>query len=302
MTLVAEAPPAALAATADEPVTLPGAVRFDLASKIAGRTYRVLVYQSMLPPPETGYPVITLTDGNMNFPTAAVMAGMFAAQGKAAMVVGVGYPSSAPLDLMTLRVRDLTPPTPLENIRLSPGLPPAEPQNYGGANLFRRFLVEELRPLIAARWQVNPDEQTLYGYSLGGLFTLHSLFADPTAFRGYVAASPSIWWNSRAVLNAEAEFAARVEAGEIAPRVLVTIGEHEQDPPKVPPPGMSEDEIAKLIGEARMVENALELGARLAALKGAAAYDARFHCFEAEDHLSAMAASVGRALDFALRP
>ena len=199
-------------------------------------------------------------------------------------------------------MRDLTPPTPLENIRLSPGLPEPTPENYGGGELFRRFLVEELRPLIAARWSVNPDDQTLYGYSLGGLFALNALFDDPAAFNAYVAASPSIWWNGRAVLEKEAAFARRIEAGEVAPRVLVTIGEYEQDPPKIPPPGMSPTEIRELVTEARMVENALELGARLAALKGAAGYDARFHCFEAEDHLSAMAASVGRAVDFALRP
>jgi hypothetical protein len=277
-------------------------VRFNLDSKIAGRTYRVLVYQPLVPPPPEGYPVITVTDGNMNFLLATVMAGMFAFQAKPAIVVGVGYPTEAPFDLMRLRVRDLTPPTPLENIRLSPGLPPAEPENYGGGELFRRFLVEELRPVIAAGWSVDPNDQTLYGYSLGGLFTLNALFADPSAFKNFVAASPSIWWNDRAVLAGEADFARRVEAGEIAPRVLVTIGENEQDPPKVAPPGMTPEAAAELVAEARMVENALELGARLAALQGADGYEARFHCFEGEDHLSAMAAAVGRAVDFALRP
>ena len=301
MTLLDEAP-AKIEVPATEPVTMPGAVRFSLDSKIAGRTYRILVYQPLLPAPPEGYPVITVTDGNMNFLLGAVMAGMFAFQAKPAIIVGVGYPTDAPLDMMRLRVRDLTPPTPLENIRLSPGLPEPTPENYGGGQLFRRFLVEELRPVIAAGWSVDPNDQTLYGYSLGGLFTLNALFDDPGAFNAYVAASPSIWWNGRAVLAGEAEFARRVEAGEVAPRVLVTIGEHEQDPPKVPPPGMTLEAGAELIAEARMVDNALELGARLAALKGGDGYDARFHCFEGEDHLSAMAASIGRAVDFALRP
>ena len=301
MTLVAEAP-AKIEVPATEPVTVPSAVRFNLDSKIAGRTYRILVYQPLMPAPPEGYPVITVTDGNMNFLLAAVMVGMFAFQAKPAIIVGVGYPSEAPFDLMRLRVRDLTPPTPLENIRLSPGLPELTPENYGGGQLFRRFLVEELRPVVAAGWSVNQDDQTLYGYSLGGLFTLNALFDDPTAFNAYVAASPSIWWNDRAVLAGEADFARRVEAGEVAPRLLVTIGENEQDAPKVPPPGMTPEAAAELVAEARMVENALELGARLAALKGAAGYDARFHCFEGEDHLSAMAASIGRAVDFALRP
>lgn len=299
MILLDEAP---AVTAADAPVVLPSTVQFDLKSKIAGRTYRIFVYQPLMPPPPEGYPVITVTDGNMNFPLAMVMAGMFAFQAKPAMVVAVGYPTSAPFDLMSLRVRDLTPPTPLENIRLQPGMPAPLPENYGGAELFRRFLVEELRPGIAARWTVDPNDQTLYGYSLGGLFTLVSLFADPTAFKNFVAASPSIWWNDRAVLAGEAAFARRVEAGEIAPRVLITIGEFEQDPPKVPPPGMTMEAVADLVEYARMVDNALELGARLAALKGHAGYEGRFHCFEGEDHLSAMAAAIGRAVDFALRP
>ena len=72
--------------------------------------------------------------------------------------------------------------------------------------------------------------------------------------------SPSIWWNDRAVLAGEADVARRVETGEIEPRVLVTIGAFEQDPPKVPPPGMTAEAVAELVAEGRMVENALELG------------------------------------------
>jgi uncharacterized protein len=297
MTLLEEVP----AATADAPVTLPGSVQFDIASAIAGRTYRIFVYQPLLPPPPEGYPVITVTDGNMNFALAMVMGHMFSFQAKPSIIVGVGYPTNAPADIMRLRVRDMTPEAALETLRLSPGMPEPTPENYGGAELFRRFLVEELRPVIAARWQVDPNDQTLYGYSLGGLFSLVSLFADPTAFKTFVAASPSIWWNGRAVLAGEPEFARRVEAGEIAPRVLVTIGEFEQDPPKVTPPGMTAEAAAELVAYGRMVDNARELGARLAGLKGHGAYEGRFHLFEREDHLSAMAAAVGRAVDFALR-
>ncbi len=300
MTPLDEAP--ASTATADAPVTLPGCVQFDLASEISGRTYRIFVYLPLIPAPPEGYPVVTVTDGNMNFALAMVMGHMFSFQAKPAIVVGVGYPTNAPADLMRLRVRDMTPDMPLGNVPPSPGLPEATPENYGGAELFRRFLVEELRPAIAAHWSVDPNHQTLYGYSLGGLFTLVALFADPTAYKTFVAASPSIWWNDRAVLEGEAAFARGVEAGEIAPRVLVTIGEHEQDPPKAPPPGMTEKAAAELIARGRMVDNARELGARLAALKGRDGYEGRFHLFAGEDHLSAMAAAVGRAMDFALRP
>jgi len=299
MTLAEDVRPAALE---QSPALIPGAVQFDITSKFSGRTYRVFVYQPLVPPPPEGYPVITLSDGNMNFPMAAAMAGMFSFQASAAVIVGVGYPTSNPLELMFNRTRDLTPPTPIENIRPQPGLPPPQPENFGGAEDFHRFLTEELRPAIAAGWKVDPDNQTLYGYSLGGLSVLTTLFAHPDAYRTFVASSPSIWWNNRSLLEGEAEFTRRVETGEAAPRVLITIGALEQDPPKTTPPGYTEADVKTLIAEARMVDNARELGARLAALKGASGYVARFHEFAGEDHLTAMAGSIARAMDFALRP
>jgi hypothetical protein len=61
-------------------------------------------------------------------------------------------------------------------------------------------------------------------------------------------------------------------------------------------------EIRKLIRGARMVDNARELGERLAALKGGPGYVARFQAFEGEDHLTSTAAAISRTLAFALRP
>lgn len=289
------------AATADAPVTLPFSVQFDVASEIAGRTYRVFVFQPLLPAPSTGYPVVTMSDGNMNFPMAMVMAAMFQ-QTAPALMVAVGYPTANPLELSALRCRDLTPPTPLENIIITPGQPPAIAENYGGGEAFLRFLTEELRPLIAARWSVDPTKQTLYGYSLGGLFVLNALFDAPGAFSAYVAGSPSIWWNERAVATRVADFRRRVEAGEAKPRVLVTIGALEQEPGKTHAPGMTAEEVAALIAKGRMVDNAREIAGELAAIAGPPGYEVRFHEFGGEDHLTAMAGTLARALDFALRP
>ena len=246
--------------------------------------------------------MVYFSDGNFAFPMAMAMGGAFSLMsGNPAIVVGVGYPGDSLLDLMA-RTRDLTPPTPLSAIVPQPGLPPPTAENFGGADDFRRFLTEELRPRIAAQHPINVENQTLSGYSLGGLFTLHVLFNHPGDFRTYAACSPSIWWNRRAVLRAEPKFAKAVEAKAIAPRVLITIGSEEQTPPPVPPPGMTAAQVRKLLRTGRMVDNARELGERLAALKGAPGYVARFQAFEREDHLTAMAAAVSRTLAFALRP
>ncbi len=249
----------------ERPVLVRGAIQFDLASQITGRTYRVFVYEPAAPPPATGYPVIFALDGNLTFPLLATMDGAFALRGgAAALVVGIGYPTDDPVEIFTLRAGDLTPP---------------------GSRDFHRFLTEELRPAIAGAFPVDPDDQTLYGHSWGGLFVLDVLFNHPGAFSAFVASSPSIWWGERSVLAGEAAFAAKIQGRKAEPRVLITVGSREGEPP-----------------EARMVDNARELAERLSKIDGAARYQVSFHLFEGEDHLTALPASIGRALAFVLRP
>jgi len=142
---------------------------------------------------------------------------------------------------------------------------------------------------------------TLYGHSLAGLFCLNLLFEQPGSFRSFVASSPSIWWNDRAVLAGEAAFADRIVRREAAPRLLVTMGGAEQSTPAKPPPGMDETQMQALVEHARMVDNARELVQRLEGLDGGPGYLARFHAFEGDDHTMALAASIARALAFALR-
>lgn len=284
-------------------VMLPGSSRFDMASRISGRTYRIFVAKPLLPPPAAGYPVVIVTDGGLTFPITAGQNLSFTFDGgQAALVVGVTYASSDPAAPMRLRTRDLTPETPLSRIRTLPGQPAPKAEDYGGAELFYRFLVEELRPAIAAAFPTNPANQTLYGHSLGGLFALGVLFAHPEAFSTYAASSPSIWWNRRALLRGEAAFARRVRAGEVAARVLIMIGAREQTPTDPPPAGMTRAQMRELAKVARMVDNARELGARMTALKGGPGWGARFVEFADEDHMSVVPASLGRALSFALRP
>ena len=248
----------------ESPVMVRGAIQFDLASEITGRTYRILVYEPAAPPPAAGRPVVVALDGNLTFPLMATMDGAFALRGgAAALVVGVGYATDDPVEIFSLRAGDLTAP---------------------GSRDFQRFLTEELRPAIEGAFPVDPADQTLFGHSWGGLFVLDVLFNHPDAFRAFVASSPSIWWGERAVLAAEGAFAARVQAGEAEPCVLITVGSREVEP-----------------AEARMVDNARELADRLSRLDGGPGYGVHFHAFEGEDHLTALPASIGRALAFALR-
>jgi len=302
------------------PVAVYGAIQFDLSSTIAGRTYRIFIFKPEIPPPPAGFPVVVVTDGNMTFPLMATVDATFALTGSAALIIGVGYATEDPSSLFSLRNRDLTPPTPLSSIEQRPGQPRIKLEDYGGSELFYLFLTEELRPLIAGAYSVDPDNQTLYGHSIGGMFTVGVLLKHPESFRNFVASSPSIFWNRRSVLSDLPSFARKVEAREVAPRVLVSVGSKEQAVPTALPPAMTKTIMEKMpkvpsalrnsiarifikrkMLEWRMVDNARELAKGLQKLKGAPGYSVRFHAFEGEDHLTALPASIGRALTFVLK-
>jgi predicted alpha/beta superfamily hydrolase len=86
----------------------------------------------------------------------------------------------------------------------------------GGAAAYRRFLVEELKPWVAAHYRVS-GHSALIGESLAGLFTLETFLTAPRSFDDYIAVSPSLWWNNGA-LSREAEF--DLKAGNFAGRRL----------------------------------------------------------------------------------
>jgi predicted alpha/beta superfamily hydrolase len=305
-TIVSAAPRPTLAqgpASAQAPVLVRRSIQFDIRSRISGRTYRIFVFKPATPPPASGYPVLVVTDANMTFPLAATVDATFGLMGdKSALVVGVGYAADDDYTPFLMRNRDLTPPTPLSGIMQNPGMPPAKLEDYGGSESFYRFLVEELRPVIAASYPVNADDQTLYGHSLAGLFTLDVLFNHPGSFRNFVASRPSIWWNNRAILNDEPGFADKVRSGQVSPRVLILVGGKEQDAPDTPLPGMTRAQMETLMRKSRMVDNASDLAARLRRIKGGPGYTVRFHAFEGDDHLTALPASMGRAIAFLVRP
>lgn len=61
----------------------------------------------------------------------------------------------------------------------------------GGGNAFIQMIEDDIKPLVRNRFPTG--REILYGHSLGGLMTLHSLLTKPEAFSCYVASSPSLW-------------------------------------------------------------------------------------------------------------
>lgn len=283
------------------PVVIPGAQQFDLVSSTNGRPYRIFIATPSQPPPQGGYPVLYVLDGNAYFGTAAATASLqsYSPGMGPLLVVGIGYPVSARMEIEKRRAFDLTPPASNDVGMVMPGMTPAD---FGGLDAFLRAIEQEIKPRVAALAPVDPARTALFGHSFGGLAVLHCLFGHPDRFSAYIAASPSIFWNHRGVLSGEAAFTRQITAGKIAPRVLITVGGQESTPWTTLPPGnpFTLDQVNALIRELRMVDDARELANRLAALQGAPGYEAVGVVYPDDGHLSEPPAALSRAVRFAL--
>ncbi len=62
-------------------------------------------------------------------------------------------------------------------------------ENPEAADLSIKFLKEELIPFVEKNYRTNAF-RTLYGHSVGGLFTMYTLFNYPDLFTAYIAGSP----------------------------------------------------------------------------------------------------------------
>ena len=185
----APGPAAATAAPAPEPV-LPHQA-FTVDSRVLGEARRINLYT----PPgydeaaSVRYPVLYMPDGGVeeDFPhvTTDIDAAIRAGEMRPVIVVGIEN---------TERRRDMTGPTQVEEDRkIAP--------RVGGSARFRAFLRDELMPVIGKR--VRGDGQTgIVGESLAGLFVLETFFQEPGMFNSYIALSPSLWWNDKALVRA----------------------------------------------------------------------------------------------------
>lgn len=179
-------------------VKIPGTETKQITSSlVAGQEYQL---QVMLPGGYANstktYPVVYLMDSQWDFPLVSALYGEQYYDGfiPQMIIVGVTWGGVKP-NPDSLRARDYTP----TNVKGTP--------QSGGADKFLSFMKDELFPFVEKNYRADKNDRTLVGCSLGGLFTMYSLFTHPEMFQRYVAASPAFMWDNDVLYQYEKKYA-----------------------------------------------------------------------------------------------
>lgn len=178
-------------------VTIPGSQTKTFTSSIVnGQEY---VLQISLPAGYASstkkYPVVYLMDSQWDFPLLTALYGQQYFDGfiPEVIIVGITWGGEHP-NPDSLRARDYTP---TNEKRL--------PQS-GGADKFLSVIKNEVFPLVEKNYRTDENDKTLIGCSLGGLFTMYTLFTHQEMFNRYVAASPAFMWDGKILYKYEKQY------------------------------------------------------------------------------------------------
>lgn len=191
---------------------------------VVARTVRVLLPPGYSAHRNRRYPVVYMHDGQNLFDgaTSFVAGGEWRVDetmrrltgtGAVEPVIVVGIDNAGPL-----RIDEYT------HVRSSGAMGTRSFDGGGKADLYGRFVVEELKPFIDRVYRTRPelDATGLGGSSLGGLVTMYLGLKYPRVFGKLIVASPSVWWADEAILSS-----VRSLPGPTGQRIWVDIGTEE---------------------------------------------------------------------------
>jgi uncharacterized protein len=190
----------------------------EFRSSAVGQDYEISV---LLPhsyaTSQARYPVLYLLDGNIMMACVGSLVPLLLMQKEIPeiIVVGIGNHLQTVDDWNTHRCRDYTP---IADDTL-PG--------SGGGEPFYRFVRDELIPFIDAEYRTDPDDRTLFGYSLSGMYAVYALLQQPGLFKRYIAGSPAVGLDKRVAFDCESEYARDHTA--LPAKVFMEVGSLEQD-------------------------------------------------------------------------
>lgn len=154
-------------------------------------------------------PLLMCLDGPWVFGTTLDATRIMSMSGEApeAAVVGLSFGGESMGEYLRQRARWFT-PTPWVPPEVT-GVKGLSAEECGKAEILRSFMTDQLLPAVEAEHLggAGVSERWLIGHSFSALFGLRTLLTAPTAFDKWLLASPSIWWDDRAVLEVESAYA-----------------------------------------------------------------------------------------------
>ena len=190
------------------PYLLKGTDVVDVRAAHLDRDYQLFI---SLPPSyektTRRYPVVFVTDADYAFPLIRSMARRLGTGSHGVeefILVGLSYAKGDTPEYS--RRRDYTPTATTEQGRVSdmPGRTP----KFGESEGYRRFIKDEVFPVVAQRYRADMQRKVFAGHSYGSLLGLHIAFTEPAMFSHYILGSPSLWYGKRVMFEREKAYAA----------------------------------------------------------------------------------------------
>lgn len=234
-------------------------------------------------------PLLLCLDGPWMFGSVLDATRIMSMSGEApeAVVVGLSFADQSMGEYLRQRARWYTP---------TPWVPPAitgvkgvEAEECGRAAELMTFISDQLLPLVEAEHLggLRVSERWLIGHSFSALFGLRTLLTDHSLFDKWLLASPSIWWDDRAVLEVEKAHAATND--DLPARVFTSYGEYEGLPQQV------SGDLAADIPDFRMGGNVEDLVSTLRE-RNHPGLDLSYAVLEGDNHASCIGAAVSKGL------
>jgi predicted alpha/beta superfamily hydrolase len=158
-------------------------------SKVLNEQRKINIYvpEEYKPGSDTKYDVVYLLDGEMHFDDFLFIY-KFARNEKLIPPLILVAVTNTYTKEGNMRDRDFLPEKTTDNAKA------------GGANNFIDFLKNELMPFIDKKLPTSGDN-SLFGHSLGGVFTIYVLLKEPGMFTNYYCSDPAFPWNNRRIIT-----------------------------------------------------------------------------------------------------
>lgn len=207
---------------------------FTISSETVGRDFHIYVrLPRAYTDNENEYPVAYLLDGGILFPMLAPYQIMMEIDEivPEIILVGISYGTPPGYASGNMRATDYTAPA-------------DEPESWGGAETYQKFLATELLPRIENEYRADPEKRIILGQSLGGQFVLYTALTRPDLFRGHIAVNPALRRNLGFFLKLTPP------DGAPKPRLFIGVASEEREPLRT--------SLEKWINAHRSGENPLE--------------------------------------------